>query len=281
LCLQGSVASESDNVRSAPFDMTFPSDRVLEGLARDVATGPGTERYLSERHRALGNAVNERLRLARELHDGLLQSLTGVTLQLEAALRLVEADPQGARAQIREIQEMVVDQQRELREWIETVRHPNQPTPACAELVALLTTLCSRVSRWGPRVELVTHKLERIASPVADHVYRIIEEALSNVTRHAHARVARVEVRSCERTVRIVIADNGCGFPFRGRYNLAMLEARRLGPKSLKERVASLGGTLVLASTLSGSTLEIELPSCKPVFMSSAGQANGSRQVQS
>lgn len=258
---------------SVPFQLSFPSDRVLEGLARDVITNASADQYLSDRHRAFGHALNERLRLARELHDGLLQALTGVALQLEAAQRLVEANPHDARAQIREIQGMIIDRQRELREWIETVRHPNQRTTPHAELAVVLNTLCGRVSRWGPRVELAMHGVEQIANHVGNHVYRIVEEGLSNVTRHACAHVARVEVRRCERVVRIVIADDGCGFPFRGRYDLATLEARRLGPESLKERVASLGGTLVLASTLSGSTLEIELPSCEQPFMPIASTA--------
>src|SRR5690242_891270 len=121
-------------MRVHTFDPHFPSDRVLEGLARDVITNASADRYLSDRHRAFGHALNEWLRLARELHDGLLQALTGVTLQLEAALRLVDTDPSGACAHIREIQEMVVDRQRELRAWIETARHPHQRNTRQAEL---------------------------------------------------------------------------------------------------------------------------------------------------
>ena len=61
-----------------------------------------------------------------------------------------------------------------------------------------------------------------------------------------------------------MIADDGSGFPFRGRYDLTELEARGIGPASLKERVASLAGNLVLTSSLSGSTVEIELPLNNP-----------------
>jgi signal transduction histidine kinase len=224
---------------------------------------------------------NERLRLAHELHDGLLQTLTGLTLQLEVALQLVGSDPRAARAHIREIQQLIVDRQRELREWIDDARHPNRHSAKPVELAVVLDTLCRRVSRWGPRVELVTNGSERISSEIGDHVYRIVEEGLSNITRHAHAQMARVEVGVRERFVRIVIADDGSGFSFRGRYDLATLEARRLGPRSLKERVASLGGKLVLASTLSGSTLEIELPLHEEQGIPVAGHRVHSRQGQS
>lgn len=224
---------------------------------------------------------NERLRLAHELHDGLLQMLTGLTLQLEAAVQLVDADPHAARTHIREIQQLIVDAQRELREWIDDARHPNRRTAPRTGLAIALDTLCRRVSRWGPRVELATNGLESMSSEIGDHVYRIIEEGLSNVTRHAHAQMARVEVGIRESIVRVVIADDGCGFPFRGRYDLATLEARHLGPRSLKERVASLGGTLVLASTLSGSTLEIELPLHEEQCIPIAAHRIHSRQGQS
>jgi len=245
----------------APFELPFPSDRFLEGLAREVIANASADHYVSDRHKAFSSAVNERLRLARELHDGLLQSLTGATLQLEAALRLIDADRQGAREQIREAQELIAERQRELRAWIDSVRHENtthaqSPVP----LASVLQTLCRRVSRWGPRVELDAPDVARIPAAVADHVYRVVQEGLSNVTRHAHARVARVEVRVSGTAVRIGITDDGCGFPFRGRYDLAALNARGIGPVSLKERAMSLGGKLVVTSTLSGSKVDVELP---------------------
>lgn len=246
----------------APFELPFPTDRVLEGLAREVITNASADHYLSDRHQAFGSALNERLRLARELHDGLLQALTGATLQLEAALRLVATDRRAARDQILEAQELIVEQQRELRAWIDGVRHPNAPqAPLHADLPTVLQTLCRRVTRWGPRVELDAPDLGRIPASMADDVYRLVEESLNNVKRHARASVARVEVRVAGNAIRLVIADDGCGFPFRGRFDLATLNARGIGPASLKERVQSLAGALVLTSTLSGARVEILLSS--------------------
>lgn len=252
-------------MRTAPFELAFPSDRVLEGLAREVITHTCADQYLSDRHRAFGQLLSERLRLARELHDGLLQSLTGAALQLDATLRTFDADPHAARERIREIQELIVERQRELRMYIERVKHPDSSRAAVhIDLAVVLPKLCDRVSRWGPRVVLRARDLAEIPGPLADHVYRLIEEGLSNVTRHARARDANVNVGIASQAVRIVIADDGSGFPFRGRYDLTALEARGVGPASLKERVASLAGNLVLTSSLSGSTVEIELPLNNP-----------------
>ena len=99
--------------------------------------------------------MHERRKLARELHDGVLQSLTGVALQLELVARLVDKDPQAARALLREAQDLVVDEQRELRAWIESVSPAESASTAPrAELVAALEELSRRVSRSGPHVAL-------------------------------------------------------------------------------------------------------------------------------
>jgi signal transduction histidine kinase len=248
-------------MKFSPFESPFPSDRVLEGLAREVVTNASADHYLSEKRKLFTSSLSERLRLARELHDGLLQSLTGATLQLEAGLRLMDSDPRAAREQFREAQELIVERQRELRSWIDSVRHPrHEPRTAFIDLTPLLAKLCQRVGRWGPRVELDSTGLAHVPASVADHVYRIVQESLNNVARHANARVACVEVRVAPDVVRIVVIDDGCGFAFRGRHDLATLNAHGIGPASIKERVASLAGKLVVTSTLSGSKLEIELP---------------------
>jgi len=89
-------------------------------------------------------------------------------------------------------------------------------------------------------------QVQRVSSPI--------------VARHAHAQVAHVAVGVLFDKVCISVSDDGCGFPFRGRYDLAALIARELGPISLRERVAALRGELTLTSGAAGSKLEISLP---------------------
>jgi signal transduction histidine kinase len=72
--------------------------------------------------------------------------------------------------------------------------------------------------------------------------------------------VARVRLGAQGERLRLEIADNGSGFDFRGRYDLAALTRLRIGPESIKQRVASLDGALVIVSEPSGARLEIELP---------------------
>lgn len=205
---------------------------------------------------------DEHARFARNLHDGILQALAGAAFQLEAASRLVGGDPDAARARIKAASELIAAEQRELRSLIQTLRPAGGASLASAsEVAAALEKLRARNARqWGLRVELGVVGSGRIPRAMADEICYIVREGLTNVGRHAHARVARVNISIESRRVAIIVADDGCGFPIRGRYDLVALNERRQGPISLRERVTSLHGTLVLASSLSGSCLEISLP---------------------
>src|SRR6185437_15634857 len=153
--------------------------------------------------------LDQRSWLARELHDGLLQSLTSASLQLEAISRLIETDPAAARMRLREVQELIVEEQRDLREWLERIRRPMAESMMLhAEVDSRLQKVCRRVARWGPRVDLVGLDGELIPTYLCDHILRLVEESLNNIVRHARARIARVEVHGLHDAVKIVIADD-------------------------------------------------------------------------
>jgi len=206
--------------------------------------------------------------LARELHDGVLQSMTAAVLQLEAVGRLIETNPDAARTRLRDVQETIGQGQRELRAWAEKLRSAAaSPTAATDDLARTLATLREQVEkRWALRVDLMLDLEGSVSGDLCSGIYWIVQEALTNAGRHARARHARAEVKlgKWSDCIRIAVADDGCGFPFRGRFDLAQLSARGLGPRSLKQRVASLNGDLVLSSELSGSRLEISLPLAAP-----------------
>ena len=238
----------------------FHDDRMLEGDAQQVATD--FNQFFSKDRLERAAISQERLRLARELHDGVLQSLTGVSLQLEALARLIDENPHAARKRLNDIEQLIGEEQRELRAWIEKLKPAGLIAMAsCDDLAEVLRTLCQRVERgWGLVVRLTVSGGKAVPRMIGDEIYRLVQEGLSNIARHAHAQVGRVEVCLAHDHVRIVIADDGRGFSFHGRYDLAALTEKRVGPASLKARVASLVGDLVLTSTLSGSHIEIKLP---------------------
>lgn len=206
--------------------------------------------------------LDERTRFARELHDGVLQCLTGATLQLQVLGRLIDENPSDARDRLRCLEELLSEEQSALRSWTQTLR-PNATSSAgsAVSLAGLLEKLGCRIERqWNVRTELRICDTERVPAQLSNEVYRLVQEALNNVGRHAGARLAQVQLEVSGKHVHLVVRDDGRGFPFAGRYDLAALTSRNIGPVSFRERVASLRGELVLESTASGSRLDALLP---------------------
>jgi signal transduction histidine kinase len=237
-------------------------DLVLAQIVARHITADLEQHYLQQRLRE-GAIADERVRFARELHDGVLQSLTGLALQLSAVQRVLETDPQAGGARLREIQDLLAAEQRDLRFFVQQIRPlPLSATDLNASLVSFLQDLCARIERqWGVRVELTVHlPAEPLSETLAHAVYRIIQEALANAARHGQATLAQVGLKVDGDQLRILLADNGRGFPFQGRFDLAALALLHQGPASLKQRVASLDGELIVESSAAGARLEIALP---------------------
>lgn len=133
-------------------------------------------------------------------------------------------------------------------------------TTSTHELLSALNNLRDGTAWHALRVELDVTGSASVPHELVDHVYRIVQECLNNIARHAHARCARVSVRVCFDRVWITVADDGAGFPCNGRYWLLDLLHRRFGPVSVRDRVAALGGDMVLSSNESGSQLDVALP---------------------
>jgi signal transduction histidine kinase len=239
-----------------------PDDLVLGTLVAHQIIDRMDHFYLVQRTQHAA-AMDERIRLARDLHDGVLQSLTGAALQLQTVGRLFAEDPQAARNRLQEIQNLLAEEQRDLRFFIQELKPGPLGSPqADSDPTARLNELSERIERhWGLQVEVKFDRAgERIPAALGREIYRIVHEALVNAARHARASVARVELSGQGDHVRITVADDGRGFRFHGHYDHARLTEMKLGPVTLKERIVSLGGTLSIDSSESGARLEIVLP---------------------
>jgi signal transduction histidine kinase len=211
-------------------------------------------------------AKEERIRLAQDLHDGLLQSLTATGLKLQAVLKVLDANPGAVRKQLRALQDLIFQEQRDLRSFVEEMKLATlTPDDLDFRVAELLTELGRRVERqWGFRVELtVAGSDAQVTAAMSREIYHVVREALVNAARHSQGSLARAEVELEPDRVRITVSDNGVGFPFRGFYDQATLTALGLGPTMLKSRIASMEGSLSIHSGESGTRLEIILPLAK------------------
>ena len=238
---------------------------AVASIARDITERKRAESEL-QRLQQLA-AARERTRLARDLHDNVLQSLAVAGLNLEAAVQGLKVDPDVASEQLRGVQDLIVQEQRELRSFIDELKLATLvPVEIDFKFGYLLQQLAKTVEQqWHLRVELKMDGLDALLPAVlAREIYQIIREGLVNAARHSHAWVVEVDLQADDHNVRITVSDNGCGFPFRGHYDDAALTSMGLGPAVIKSRVASLGGTLNIDSSDSGARLEVTLPLSSP-----------------
>jgi signal transduction histidine kinase len=209
-------------------------------------------------------ATEERIRLARDLHDGVLQSLTGIGLRLAAIRGQLEEAPGAAREGLDALQRLIALEQRDIRFFIRELKPPPLTAPGEAQSLPFrLADLVQRIEvEWGLKVDLRTEGLEEpMPQPLAREVYHLVREGLVNAVRHGEASEVRVEIlRHGRDRLAITVIDNGRGFPFHGRLTHGELAEGDLGPRNLLERVASMDGTLTLESSARGARLEIALP---------------------
>jgi signal transduction histidine kinase len=208
-------------------------------------------------------AVREdRIRVARDLHDGVLQSLTGIRLSLQALADAPDAAV-AARDHLLAVARAIAIEQRELRLVIEDLKPATRPSPTEGNVVQLLEELRNRLAvEWKTPIVLRVGPKDLSVSADAEHTLRLmVREAVVNALKHAYPSRVSVDVQTHgDHALRLVISNDGRGFPFRGRMEHDELIAANAGPVSLRERLVSLGGTLAIESLPTGSNVEITLP---------------------
>jgi signal transduction histidine kinase len=238
-----------------PAGSLTTDDVTLAGIvAADVSSS--VEHWsLSQRARDAAVA-EERLRVSRDLHDGVLQSLTGCRLNIAAAAAGAERSSSDIASQLRALERSLAHDQQELREVIQDLRGAGGARPPTS-----LRDLCARVERqWGVAVTLSRDAEAVVPAELNTPFLLMVHEALVNAARHGKAKTARVGLERRDTHVVIRVDDDGHGFPFKGELRGPELAARKTGPRSLRERAETLGGTLAVISHDNGSTVEISIP---------------------
>jgi signal transduction histidine kinase len=231
--------------------------RFLLDLVRQI--GPAVYNvYLLHRLRRRAGAA-ERARFARELHDGAVQSLIAVEMQVDVLRR--RADAQGPiGGELGRIQGLLREEVLKLRELMQQMKSID------VDAQRLLSVLNDTVERFqretGISARFVTD-LEEFDMPqkVCRELLRIVQEGLVNVRKHSQARHALVRLGSTQSLWTLSLEDDGKGFPFSGRLTQAEMDEIGKGPMIIKERVRLIGGELTVESNPGqGSRLEVTAP---------------------
>jgi signal transduction histidine kinase len=234
-------------------EFTEEDERLIEMLAAHASIAIENAR-LYERGREL-SFVQERTRLARDLHDSVVQKLFGVVLVAQSAATLLERDPAGARDQVQKLQEQAQDAIQELRSLIFQLRPAAVESEGLAAALAKHVQVLRRVHEQ--HIDLSTSGEPKIRPEVDGEVFRITQEALHNALRHAAATRLEVSLDEGKDRLRLIVRDDGVGFD----PTAASHRSRRLGLTSMEERARALGGSLAIDSDKGvGTTIELEVP---------------------
>jgi signal transduction histidine kinase len=241
-----------------PRSRRFTSDQTALIAILGALAGSAIEnsRLYDESHYAL--LSDERARIAQEMHDGLSQSLFSVSLELDVCRKRVLAHPEEVERRLEHLQGVLHRSLGELRRYIYDLR------PISLSTLGLPGAINQRVTEIaearGLSVRVYNEGSERPLPPgVEACLYRVAQEAISNVAKHATAERAVVVLQFRASDVRLVIEDDGHGFDV----ELAQERSERddsIGLRSMRQRVESQGGKFVMSSGDRGSTIEVEVP---------------------
>src|SRR5689334_5255301 len=195
----------------------------------------------------------ERNRLARDLHDTLAHSLSGVSVQLEAVQALWDVNADAARKMLDQATANTRSGLTEARRALQALRA--KPLEDLGLVLALSTLAESVAARAGLNLDLDVHNhLDHLAPEVEQCIYRVAQEALTNVARHAGARSLRVALTHDNGALTLTISDDGRGF------DPAAVNGTHYGLKGLRERAEMIGATLEVSSRPEqGTSIQLEI----------------------
>jgi signal transduction histidine kinase len=232
--------------------------RWLEQIVRHL--GPPLENVFLLRHLRARAVEAERSRISRDLHDGILQTLLSLNIQLGVLRQKTTQTPEQACAELGSLQKTVQQESEELRRFVTDLRPLRVES---ADMRELMLGFAERFrNEQGMGVDLfIEDRNLTLPDRICRELFQIYRESLHNVKKHANASHVVVKLGQDEAKVFLVIDDNGRGFSFSGRYTSEELDRLRLGPISIKERTRGVGGTLTVESNPGhGARLTVEIP---------------------
>jgi signal transduction histidine kinase len=243
-----------------------PSRRhVIHGVLADIDI---LKRAEAERHHLLRRLASaqeeEQRRISRELHDQIGQTVTGLSLGLKALEQGLAKGSHGEAAteQVRWLEQLAAEIGRDIHRTASDLR------PTAIDDLGIFKAIEAYVADWqeryGVRVDIQTlGRDDRLPDDVAAVLYRLVQEGLTNVLKHADASKVSIVLEKKKQGLALVIEDDGVGFDSETVGRLASGSGRPpgLGLSGMKERVALLGGTIAIESSQgNGSTIFVQIP---------------------
>ena len=218
-------------------------------------------RLLQRMQRVL--VLEEKNRIARDLHDGLLQSLASLDLRFEVCRKVFRDLPSPILEELKEFQKIVRDEYSQLRSYMKRLKTPAFAGRELQEALEDYARTFEKESGLKVRLNLPAEPIG-FSRSTGREVYQIIHEALANVRKHAKAREVEIRLEEQAGIAQLVISDDGCGFP---EVSGGVREgAVSPWPWSIQERTKALGGSLKVQSSVTrGSQLMLEIPAPKPL----------------
>jgi signal transduction histidine kinase len=262
--LDGDLLSRDDerilNTLARQAEIALANVRLVEKLQNQIEViHQSREDLLHAQHRLLLSREEERARLARELHDGPIQELVGLNIELGLLFSVEEKGPlQQALGEIRaQVQGLLGG----LRQVCTDLRPPMLDTLGLGAALQVLGEEWGRSNQWEVRFNLPTDGgLRCLAEPVAVNLYRIAQESLSNTARHAHASRVNIDLQRENGWLVLSITDNGCGFRTPESWH-TLVANEHFGLAGMQERAVLIGGELSVASAPGqGTRIRISCP---------------------
>jgi signal transduction histidine kinase len=247
LAIAATVALASDPSNDEASELTglalfvlLPAGIGLSVQRRQLQAAAQERRADAKAAEAAAAVTAERARIARELHDVLAHGISVINVQASVALHLIEEQPEQARTALTAIKNVSKDALRDLRSVLAALRQPDEPPErAPAPSLANLDELVTRTAAGGLEVRTeIAGPLERLPASVDLAAFRILQESLTNVIRHAGTSNATVRVSHDGKMLVLEVEDDGRGMPSNGGAGLGT------GIQGMRDRAAALGGAV-------------------------------------
>ncbi|HLZ61308.1 MAG TPA: sensor histidine kinase [Ktedonosporobacter sp.] len=239
------IASATTLFAAGQYDQRLPATAADEigqleahfnQMAEQLSAHMGREKLLTEQNARL----EERTRLSRDLHDSVKQHIFALTVQVELARSLLDPDQAAVRAHLGFADELSYQVQQELTVLIRALR------PVDLQAKGLATALRDYVTTWsrqsGIVVDVQLPVTCHLPAPVEETLWRLMQEALSNIARHSQATRVRLHLAEKEQQVTLSLSDDGRGF------DPQAVEQEGIGLRSMRERIEQVGGSVRIKS---------------------------------